>query len=240
MLPFRIKICGLTDPANVRPTVEAGAQALGLNFFSGSKRYLNPEQAVILGAGIPAAIVRVGVFVNDTNSPMLLQAFGYPRLDYIQLHGEETVKEIVDLYEIISDVDENDAPSEKTPGIIKAFRLQRDPEAEIGSFLDECKQRNVPLAAMLIDAYSTAGHGGTGERADWAALGRWTNRRGVPLILAGGITPENVAEAIATVRPDAIDTASGVESSPGIKDPDKVRRLVAAATAAWKSIEPMA
>lgn len=232
MLPFKIKICGLTDPANVRPTVEAGAQALGLNFFSGSKRFIDPDQAVLLGETIPAEIMRVGVFVNDMMSPMMIHATGIPRLDYIQLHGEETVKQVADLHGLLGSFDGDD--SAKAPGIIKAFRLKSDPETEIGSFLDECKRRKVPLAAMLIDAFSTAGHGGTGERADWAALGRWTDRRGVPLILAGGITPENVAEAIATVRPDAIDTASGVESSPGIKDPSRVRALVQTAEIAWK------
>lgn len=234
MLPFKIKICGLTDPANVRPTVEAGAQALGLNFFNGSKRYVDPDQAVLLGESIPAEIMRVGVFVNDMMSPMMIHATGIPRLDFIQLHGEETVQEVADLFELLGGHDTDDI-SEKLPGIIKAFRLKSDPEAEIGPFVDECQQRGVPLAAMLIDAFSTAGHGGTGERADWAALGRWTDRRGVPLILAGGITPENVAEAIATVRPDAIDTASGVESAPGIKDPARVRALVQAANAVWKS-----
>ena len=232
MLPFKIKICGLTDPANVRPTVEAGAQALGLNFFNGSKRYLEPDQAVLIGETIPAEIVRVGVFVNDMMSPMMIYATGIPQLDFIQLHGEESAKEVAELYKLLAGEGGND--ESRTPGIIKAFRLKADPEAEIGPFLDECQQRGVPLAAMLIDAFSTAGHGGTGERADWAALGRWTDRRGVPLILAGGITPENVAEAIATVQPDAIDTASGVESSPGIKDPARVRALVQAAESAWK------
>jgi phosphoribosylanthranilate isomerase len=231
MLPFKIKICGLTDPANVGPTVAAGAQALGLNFFSGSKRYLEPDLAVLLGETIPAGVVRVGVFVNDLMSPMMIHATGIPSLDFIQLHGEETAQEVADLYKLIAD----DDPAAKTPGLIKAFRLKSDPETEIGPFLDECKSRGVPLAGMLIDAFSSAGHGGTGERADWAALGRWTDRRGVPLILAGGITPENVAEAIATVRPDAIDTASGVESAPGIKDPARVRALVQAAEVAWKS-----
>jgi phosphoribosylanthranilate isomerase len=239
MLPFRIKICGLTDPANVRPTVEAGAQALGLNFYPQSKRYLNPEQAVTIGAQIPDGITRVGVFVDDLPPLIFMRhyLFGYPVLNYLQLHGDESVDQLKHLTKTIAQFNTGLISKHTRPRLIKAFRLKSDPETEIGSYLDECRKRKVELAGILIDAFSTVGHGGTGERADWAALGRWTDRRGVPLILAGGITPENVAEAIATVRPDAIDTASGVESSPGIKDPDKVRRLVAAATAAWKSIE---
>lgn len=239
MLPFRIKICGLTDPANVRPTVEAGAQALGLNFFSGSKRYIGPEQAVTVGAQIPDGITRVGVFVDDLPPLIFMRHyfFGYPVLNYLQLHGDESVDQLKHLTKIVAQFKTGLVSKHTRPRLIKAFRLKSDPESEIGRYLDDCRKKKIELAAMLIDAFSTAGHGGTGERADWAALGRWTDRRGIPLILAGGITPENVAEAIATVRPDAIDTASGVESAPGIKDPDKVRRLVAAAKAAWKSIE---
>ncbi len=228
MLPFKIKICGLTDPANVRPTVEAGAQALGLNFYSGSKRYLGyTESANVLARCIPDEIIRVAVFVNPTLD-QLANGIATGRANYIQLHGEETPNDLIRIEDYLLGY-------VKVPGIIKAFRLREDPEAEIGTFLDQCQRYEIPLAAMLIDAYSTAGHGGTGERADWAALGKWTDRRGVPLILAGGITPENVAEAIATVRPDAIDTASGVESLPGIKDPARVRALIQAAEAAWKA-----
>ena len=237
MLPFKIKICGLTDPANVVPTVEAGAQALGLNFFSGSKRYLNSEQAVIVGAQVPKGITRVGVFVDDL-PPLIFcrhYFFGYPVLNYLQLHGDETVEQLKHLTKVIAQFNTGLVTNHTKPRLIKAFRMKSDPETEIGKYLDECRKKKVELAGMLIDAYSTVGHGGTGERADWAALGKWTNRRGVPLILAGGITPENVAEAIATVRPDAIDTASGVESSPGIKDPERVRALVHAAQAAWKN-----
>lgn len=230
MLPFRIKICGLTDPANVRPTVEAGAQALGLNFYPKSKRYIDSSEfGKKLIAELPSPTSLVGVFVNapDVLIAIRCNTLG---LNFAQLHGEETVDELVAIQNFYQEL-----PHIAVPGLIKAFRLRNDPETEIGPYLDECKKRNVPLAAMLIDAYSTTGHGGTGERADWAALGRWTDRRGIPLILAGGITPENVAEAIATVRPDAIDTASGVETSPGIKDPAKVQALVQAAETAWKS-----
>lgn len=229
MLPFRIKICGLTNPANVRPTVEAGAQALGLNFYPSSKRYLEFEAGDQLAGQIVPSIIRVGVFVNAPDV-LIAERSNQLGLSFAQLHGEESVEDLVTLQKFY-----RGNPHITAPRIIKAFRLRNDPEAEIGPFLDECQQRGVPLAAMLIDAFSTSGHGGTGERADWTALGRWTDRRGVPLILAGGITPENVAEAIATVRPDAIDTASGVESAPGIKDPQKVRALVQAAEAAWKS-----
>jgi len=230
MLPFRIKICGLTDPANVRPTVEAGVQALGFNFYPKSKRYLDAELTPKVAIEIPPHVSRVGVFVNATPQDILSRV-GACGLHFVQLHGDENIEDLKWINASLSSL-------AKLPAIIKAIRLQSDPEKEIGTYIDRCHERGIDLAAILVDAFSTADYGGTGERANWTALGRWTDRRGVSLILAGGITPENVAEAIATVRPDAIDTASGVESSPGIKDPDKVRRLVAAATAAWKSIEP--
>lgn len=226
MLPFRIKICGLTDPANVRPTVEAGAQALGLNFYPQSKRFIDDERAAEVSAEILPGGIRVGVFVNATAQVVLARAEAC-RLHYVQLHGDETMEDLKATKANLSSM-------AKMPRLIKAFRLHSDPESEIGRYLDQCRKWKIELAAILVDAYSTAGHGGTGERADWAALGRWTDRRGVPLILAGGITPENVAEAIAMVRPDAIDTASGVESSPGIKDPARVQALVQAAESAWK------
>jgi phosphoribosylanthranilate isomerase len=227
MLPFKIKICGLTDPANVRPTVEAGAQALGLNFFASSKRYLADELIPHVMAQVPSQIIRVGVFVNATPQVIQMRAVACG-LHFVQMHGDENIEDLKHIMANLSSLPNG-------PGVIKAIRLQSDPESGIGVFIDRCRKFGIDLSAVLIDAYSTAGHGGTGERADWTALGKWTNRRGVPLILAGGITPENVAEAIATVRPDAIDTASGVESAPGIKDPARVRALVQAAETAWKS-----
>lgn len=221
MLPFKIKICGLTDPANVRPTVAAGAHAVGLNFYQASKRYLDPSLARLVAAEIPAEIVRVGVFVNASLEQIIERVIACG-LDFVQLHGDETPDLMLQLQLRLMKLPD-------PPGIIKAIRLRHDPETEIGHLIDECRKQGVQLAAVLVDAYSTVDYGGTGERADWAALGQWKARRGVPLILAGGITPKNAIEAIHLVRPDALDTASGVESSPGFKDPDLVHRLVEAA-----------
>jgi phosphoribosylanthranilate isomerase len=220
MLPFKFKICGITDPANVRPTVNAGAQALGLNFFPQSKRYLQPAAVQNVTSEIPVAISRVGVFVNAT----LEEVYGRSancKLDFVQLHGDESPEYMLQLQHGLSGLSD-------PPGIIKAIRLRHDPELEIGGLIDECRKLGITLAGVLADAYSSVDYGGTGGRADWAALGQWKARRGVPLILAGGITPNNVIEAIHVVRPDALDTASGVESSPGIKDPELVKRFVEA------------
>jgi len=220
MLPFRIKICGLTDPANVRPTVAAGAQALGLNFYPESKRYLDPQRAQLVAGEIPPEVVRLGVFVNAPIE-QIIECTTACGLDYVQLHGDEVPESIWQLQHRLMKLP-------NPPGIIKAIRLRHDPEIEIGKFIDDCRHLGVQLAAVLVDAYSTVDYGGTGERADWAALGQWKARRGVPLILAGGINPKNAIEAIHLVRPDALDTASGVERAPGIKDPELVHRLVEA------------
>lgn len=220
MLPFKIKICGLTDPANVRPTVEAGAQAIGLNFYQQSKRYLDPKLARLVAEKIPEYIARVGVFVN-ASIEQVIERTKDCGLDFVQLHGDETPESMLQLQHAMMKLPD-------PPGIIKAIRLQHDPETEIGHMIDECRQQGVQLGAVLVDAYSVSDYGGTGSRADWAALGKWKARRGVPLILAGGINAKNVIEAIHLVRPDAIDTASGVESSPGYKDPELVHRLVEA------------
>jgi phosphoribosylanthranilate isomerase len=220
MLPFKIKICGLTDPANVVPTVEAGAQAIGLNFYQQSKRYLDSRLARLVAAKIPEYIARVGVFVN-ASIELVIERTKDCGLDFVQLHGDETPAQMLQIQHSLMKLPD-------PPSIIKAIRLQHDPEIEIGLLIDECRRQGVQLGAVLVDAFSTTDYGGTGARADWTALGKWKARRGVPLILAGGINPKNAIEAIHLVRPDALDTASGVESTPGFKDPELVHRLVEA------------
>jgi phosphoribosylanthranilate isomerase len=117
---------------------------------------------------------------------------------------------------------------------VRAFRCRSNNMAEVTGHLAECRNVNAMPDAILLDAFAPGSYGGTGHVVDWPAVGsRGEQLFGLPLILAGGLTPENVAQAIATARPNAVDVASGVESSPGKKDPAKVRAFVAAAKAAF-------
>jgi phosphoribosylanthranilate isomerase len=211
---FQIKICGIRRPEDLPHIAAAGADAVGLNFYAGSKRYLAPQDAAAVAAAVPKGIARVGVFVNASTAEMLAVADQY-RLDYLQLHGDEPPVQLAEL---------------RAWRVIKAFRFGDDGWAPIKQYLAECKRQGALPVAALIDAPAAAGdYGGTGTTADWQALANWRKQIDLPLILAGGLTPDNVAEAIKTVRPSAIDTASGVETPEGFKDPVATRNFVTSA-----------
>jgi phosphoribosylanthranilate isomerase len=212
---FKIKICGVRRPEDLPHIAAAGADAVGLNFYPQSKRYLTADEAARVTAAVPAGIARVGVFVNAPVDLILTAAENF-QLDYIQLHGDEPPETIAAL---------------EWP-VIRAFQLGRDGWPPIEQYLAECKQRGVLPAAVMIDAAGPAGqYGGTGKTADWQAIADWRSHIDLPLVLAGGLTPDNVAQAIKTVRPSAIDTASGVESKDGFKDAAATRSFVVAAHA---------
>ena len=158
----------------------------------------------------------MGVFVNSPVDFVLTTAESL-HLDYIQLHGDEPPETIAAL---------------EWP-VVRAFRFGLADWQPIEQYLAECKHRGVLPAAVMIDAPAPSGtYGGTGATADWQSLADWRSHIDLPLILAGGLTPENVADAIKLVRPTAVDTASGVESPDGFKDSDLVRSFVATARAA--------
>jgi phosphoribosylanthranilate isomerase len=212
--PFRVKICGITRPEDASMAAGAGADAIGLNFYPGSPRCVTLEQAQAIAAAMPAGVARVGVFVNADLAEMRRIADSVP-LDYVQLHGDEPPQAIAAL----------DVP------VIRAFRCGSAGLMPVGLYLEACRQAGRLPAAVLIDAYAPGAFGGTGQTLDWPALAAGREHlAGLPLILAGGLTAENVAAAIAAARPDGVDTASGVESSPGVKDAARVRAFVAAAT----------
>ena len=178
-----------------------GVHALGANFWPRSKRYLDPLNAGFL-KDLADRILRVGVFVNaGTRQPRELFELGL--IDAVQLHGDEPAGDL----DILA--------AAGIPLIRSASLDQASPPA--GG------------AALLLDAHAPGVYGGTGTTIDWSAAARFVREHpGLPVILAGGIVPENAAEAVRTVRPRAIDVASGAEISPGLKDPDKVRALLAA------------
>ncbi len=219
--PFRIKICGVTTAADAAMVARAGADAVGLNFYPQSKRYVTPENAAAIVVALPAGIVTVGVFVNASLDE-IAQTLKRAPVDAIQLHGDEPPEFLKQL---------------AVRPIIRALRFGNDGGQAMDRFIDRCRELSYTPDSLLIDSYTAGEYGGTGATADWDAILQWKTQRAIlpPLVLAGGLTPVNVAAAIRTVRPSAVDTASGVESSIGVKDERLVYEFVAQAQRAFKS-----
>jgi phosphoribosylanthranilate isomerase len=216
---FRIKICGVTTPEDAQLAVRAGADAIGLNFYPGSPRFLSLTLAREIAERVTNRTEKVGVFVN-AQSDVIKKTAEAVGLDVIQLHGDEPPS-------FLQNVD--------SPFVIKAFRCRDEGLELISEYLSQCRSAGRLPDAVLLDAYAPGKYGGTGKCIDWPAV-RDAGKAmgGIPIVLAGGLTPENVGTAIAAARPAAVDTAGGVEASPGVKDPDKVRRFVAAAQTAFQ------
>lgn len=220
--PFRIKICGVTKAEDARAAVEAGSDAIGLNFYPESSRYLELRDAFgIHRHTLGSEVDRVGVFVNAEDTWVRERIYDV-HLDAIQLHGDEPPEFLSQL---------PDFP------IIRARRMDERGVAALAEDLAACEAAGRLPDAVLVDAMTPGRYGGTGETVSWAGLADYRKWLGdVPLILAGGLTPDNVAEAIRMVRPAGVDVASGVESSPGVKDHEKIRRFVDAARDAFDSL----
>lgn len=202
-MSVKVKICGITSVADAQAAAEAGADMIGLMFYEKSPRHITLETAAAIHRALPPFVLRVGVFVNPA-AELVLRALGDCGLSLLQFHGDEA-SEFCTQFGAMS---------------LKALRV-RDAESlnQLANFQTE---------AFLLDAYSPGGLGGTGEKFDWA-LAVAAQQFGKPIFLAGGLTPENVADAVRQVRPFAVDVSSGVESAPGKKDAAKVRAFIAAA-----------
>jgi phosphoribosylanthranilate isomerase len=215
---FRIKICGITSVADGLCVARSGADAVGLNFCPSSPRHIDLWLAEEIVAALPSGIARVGVFVNAPAAEVGRIARQL-RLDYVQLHGDEPPEYLTQLAGL---------------PIVRAFRGTNDFQSVI-AYLAACRALGHAPAAVLVDAFQAGQYGGTGQSPDWSAVARarlaWTD---VPLVLAGGLQAANVAAAIQEVRPTAVDTASGVESSPGRKSAERVAAFVAAAQGAFE------
>ena len=223
IVKFKIKICGVTNPADALAAIDAGADAIGLNFYCGSKRCVSVDVARQIVETIGHQADKIGVFVNEP-ADHIRQRCHDTGLHLIQLHGDEP-PEFLRLLNQDHD-------------IIRARQLDERGLSAIENDLQACSDLSGCCPdAILVDS-ALAGHfGGTGQTADWQLLANYRAVLGdVPLILAGGLTPANVAEAIRVVRPDAVDVASGVESAPGRKDSAKMRDFVAAAQAAFAAL----
>jgi phosphoribosylanthranilate isomerase len=211
-MPVRVKICGVTTSDDLRLCADAGADAVGINFHPGSPRYVDPRAAPALLRHLPPFVDAVGVFVERPLRQVYALAYQLG-LRGVQWYGPQ--------------LDRDDSfPFQ----LIPAFRVRDAASlAEVRAAVAACRSAGWSPSAVLLDAYVPGQHGGTGRTAPWELLAGFDP--GVPVILAGGLTPENVAEAVRAVRPYAVDVASGVESAPGHKDAKKVRRFIDAARA---------
>jgi phosphoribosylanthranilate isomerase len=212
MAMVKVKICGITNWADAKAALDAGADALGFNFYRPSPRYIEPEEARRITSRIPKRATSVGVFVNEPVA-RVLDIARRAGLDMIQLHGDETPGIVSKLAEKFL--------------IIKVFRVR-------SGFRPTCLKRFGEAAAFLLDGFQPRLRGGTGKTFDWR-LAIEAKRHG-PIILAGGITPENVARAIAEVDPFGVDVSSGVEAHPGKKDPARIRAFLRAVETAQRRV----
>jgi phosphoribosylanthranilate isomerase len=211
---FRIKICGITSVEDALMTAQAGADAIGLNFYARSPRCVAIETAERIVQAMPAGVVKVGLFV-DTPAAEVCRLFDDLHLDLIQLHGNQPPEFLAQL---------GDRPA------MKAFRVGSESFPRIAEYLACCQSLKAVPKLVLLDALVEGKLGGTGRVADWNVARAYHTITGAPpLVLAGGLTPDNVAEAIRQVHPVAVDVASGVESQPGRKDAAAVAAFVQAA-----------
>src|SRR3984885_4469718 len=203
-MPTRVKICGITNWDDARLSVCLGRSGLGFNFYPPSPRAVSPSDAWSIIRRLPPLVEAVGVFVNWP--PLVVDALARAlRLGSVQLHGAESPAEVDELV--------------RKQRVIKAIQVKR-------GFRVALLARYRAANAILLDGFARGLHGGTGRTLDWK-LARSASRYG-RIILAGGLTPENVGEAIRVAEPYAVDVASGVEARPGRKDPARLRALFAA------------
>ncbi len=207
MVNLRIKICGVTTPDDARPAAALGADAIGINFYAQSPRYVDPKNAAAILRQLPPFVEPVGLFVDQPLRQTCAVCYQLG-IRTMQWHGDQ--QEISDPFPF---------------GLIAAFQV-RDSHSleEIDQYVGRCRGQGWIPAAVLADAHVPGEYGGTGQTAPWQLLADF--RPGVPLILAGGLTPENVGEAVRIVRPYGVDVASGVEHAPGRKDLEKMRRFI--------------
>ena len=194
-----IKICGLTSLEQALACFELGADWLGLNCWNGSSRYVTVEKALEIVAGLPESVTTVGVFVNESTDSLdsIMCETG---MDLAQLHGDETPESCQKI----------------TSSWYKAFRVSPD-------FVPQLI-KDYSCETFILDAYSKTYYGGSGQKIDWELASTFSGMG--KLILAGGLVPENIAEAVNKVRPWGVDVCSGVESEAGIKDLFKVKKFI--------------
>jgi phosphoribosylanthranilate isomerase len=196
----RVKICGITNSEDAEAAVNAGADALGFVFFQKSPRCISPGRAKEIVRSLPPFVTPVGVFVNEDRQG-IEQITEITGIRAIQMHGDESPEFCRSLCFLPT---------------IKAFRVRKT--ADISLY------KQYHTNAWLLDTYSADQYGGTGKTFSWE-IAKSINRLGIPIILAGGLTPDNISRAIEEVKPYAVDVSSGLEMEPGKKDPTKIKDL---------------
>jgi phosphoribosylanthranilate isomerase len=213
-MPTRVKICGITRLEDAQLAVELGAAALGFNFYQPSPRYIAPGVAAGIVRQLPPFVMAVGVFADETDAAHVVTVAGEAGVIAIQLHGPHFPESSGRLADF---------------SLIRAVAVRENFQPE--------ELAGLTASAFLLDTFDPNLPGGTGKTFDWG----WAReaKRYRPIILAGGLTPENVGQAIREVRPFAVDVASGVESAPGIKDPAKLRAFFAAVAGADRRVDSL-
>ena len=196
----KVKICGFTEPNNARDAALAGVDAIGLVFYDKSPRNVDIHSAQKIIEALPPFTNRVGLFVN-ANPSFIDEILCEVPLDTLQFHGDESVL---------------DCAQYQMP-FIKSLRVKPDTNVK------EIAENFSSASALLLDSFSPSSYGGTGESFDWSLA---CVKISLPIILAGGLTVDNVADAIKQVNPYAVDASSGVESAPGVKDIDKIEAFI--------------
>lgn len=205
----RIKICGLRTEADVLAAIDAGADAVGFVFVRSSPRYINPEAAAELACMLPPFVDAVGLFA-DQKAAEICELAGEACIEIVQLHGREDLQCV----ELVRD----------EFMVIKGIRYSAQNVRQWAG--------TDSIDMLLVDG----SEGGQGQTLDWASLAAQRDSINAPLMLAGGLTPENVGQAIAMVRPYAVDVSSGVENQPGVKDPTLIRQFCAAVRVADQAL----
>jgi phosphoribosylanthranilate isomerase len=200
----RVKICGVRTPEQALMVAEAGADAVGLVFHEPSPRHVTAEQAERIASVLPPFVCAVGLFVNAPASFVRAVCTQVP-LSLLQFHGDETFDECAQF----------DKP------FVRAVRVR--PGVDLLQFKSGMVPHRHLARGLLVDAYVPGTHGGTGRSFDWGLLPEALRGE---IILSGGLGPDNVREAVTRVRPWAVDVSSGVERSPGVKDPERVTRFI--------------
>ena len=200
-----IKICGITNLDDALASVAAGADALGFNFYKLSPRYITPQNAREIVEQLPAPVLTVGVFVNEESPESVRNIASEAGIKALQLHGDESPRYCQELADRF---------------VIKALAVSTNFDNQI--------VHAYQTEAIMLDTKDNALRGGTGRRFDWS-IAKQVNQLGKKIFLAGGLSPDNVAEAIETVRPYAVDACSALEERPGIKKHERLRTFVDAA-----------
>lgn len=216
-----IKVCGIANRETAQAVAGLGPDAIGLNFYPRSPRCLSVDEAEQIVALLPETVEPIGLFVNES-AERIDAICRQCSITTVQLHGDEPEELLAEVLECNADY-----------RLVRAFRVGEEGLSPLAESLDRLWRLKVMLHAVLLDARVAGLFGGTGETAPWSGIAeQYREDDWPPLILAGGLTRDNVAEAVRSVRPWGVDVAGGVESSPGVKDLELVREFIAAARAA--------